>query len=101
MTGLFSSFSTAVVSFAGLEKESANSGVDGSTTIFEFSNKLSTAKNQTFALESVLSHLERARNAIGADAAVDALAEIDAAQSALTDSIQNSTNIISNITGEN
>lgn len=97
---LFSFFPTATISFAGIEKDSNSSG-DNPSVLNNFSTGSTRPENHTLKLESVLDHLERARNAIGADAAEAALAEIDTVEKALTGSIQDSANIILNITDPN
>ncbi|MGA9317055.1 MAG: hypothetical protein WBL44_01750 [Nitrososphaeraceae archaeon] len=94
---LLSSFHTANVSFASVEMDNANIA-DNSSEMINASISPSSAENRILEVESILDHLERARNAIGDDASDTALSEIDEAQRTLTGSIRNTTNIISNIT---
>jgi hypothetical protein len=100
VTVSFSFLPTTAIAFTGIQ-EDRNSSSGNSSALNNSSTANTTQKNQTLEFESVLGHLERARNAIGADAAEEALAEIDAAEKELIGSIQNTTNIISNITDPN
>lgn len=97
---LFCYFPTTAISFAAVEKDNSNAG-DNSSVLNNSFTSSTKPENQTLELESILGHLERARNAIGADAAEAALAEIDKVEKTLTGSIRDSINIISNITDPN